>query len=96
VRQKLQSLHFGTGEAFAAQPPTRGGAELEQIVEQRRGAGILRDCGRDPLHVIDYAIAEAVALTYMVLTSNSVRDRGFHSPSFNFSCTSTCSRPRSS
>jgi hypothetical protein len=40
VRQKLQSLQFGTSEAFAAEPPADGRAELKQVVEQGRGAGL--------------------------------------------------------
>ena len=63
VRQQLQGLQLGTSEALAAQLPARGGTELEQVVEQRRGAGVCRDSGRDPLDVIDHRIAEAVALT---------------------------------
>ena len=51
-------------------------------MEQSRGAGVRGDRGRDPLEVIDDRIAEAVALTYMVLTGDWVRDLGFHGPSF--------------
>ena len=52
-------------------------------MEQRRGARVRRDSGRDPLDVIDYRIAEAVALTHMVSTGDCVRDLRFHGPSFN-------------
>src|SRR5450631_3867269 len=88
VRQKLQGLKFGTSEVvFAAQPPADGGAALEQLVQQGRGAGVRRDSGRDPLDVVDDAVVKAVALTFMVSAGDCVRDRGFHGPSFNFSCT---------
>ena len=96
VRQKLQGLQFGTSEAFADQPPADGGAALGQVVEQGHGAGVWRDGGRDPFDVLDHAVAEAVALTFMVSAGDSVRDRGFHGPSFNFSCTSIWWRRRSS
>ena len=92
VGQKLQGLQFGSSEALAAQPPVDGRAELEQVVEQSRGASVWRDRGRDPLDVIDYAVAEAVALTFVITDGDCVRDRGFHGPAFNFSCTSICWR----
>ena len=90
VRQKLQGLQLGTSEAFVAQPPADGGAALEQVVEQGRGAGVWGDGGRDPLEVVDYAVAKAVALTFMVSAGDCVRDSGFHGRFFNFSCTSIC------
>jgi hypothetical protein len=82
VRQQLQGLQFGISEAFAAQSPADGGAEFEQVVEEGRGAGVWRDSGRDPFDVVDYAVAKAVALTFMVSAGDCVRDRGFHGPSF--------------
>jgi hypothetical protein len=81
VRQQLQGLLFGSSEALPAQLPARGGAELEEVVQQRRGPGVCRDGGHDPLDVIDHRIAEAVALTDMVLTGDCVGDLGFHGPS---------------
>ena len=95
VPQKLQGLQFGTSEAVAAQPPADGRTELEQVVQQGRGARVWRNSGRDPLDVIDHGIAKAVALTYMVSPRDLVRDLRLHSPSVNFNCTSICWRPRS-
>ena len=76
------------------QPPARGRTDLEQVMEHGRGAGVWGDRGRDPLEMVDDTIAEAVALTSMVLTSDSMRDLGFHGPSFGFgfSCISICWR----
>ena len=96
VRQQLQGLQLNMSEALAAQPPADGGTALEQVVEQGRGARVRRDRGRDPLDVVDYTIAKAIALTHMVSTGDCVRDLSFHGPSFNFSCISTCWRRRSS
>ena len=90
VRQQLQGLQLIMGEALAAQPPADGGTELEQVVEQGRGARVRRDGGRDPLDVVDHTIAEASALTHMVSTGDCVRDLRFHGPSFNVSCISIC------
>ena len=50
-------------------------------MKQRNGAGVRRDNGRDPLDVVDHAIAETGALIYMVLTGDSVSNLGFHGPS---------------
>jgi hypothetical protein len=51
-------------------------------VQQGCGAGVRRDRGRDPLEMVDHGIAKAVALTFMVLSGDSVCDLGFHGPSF--------------
>src|SRR5450755_4132572 len=82
MRQKLQGVQFGTSDPVAAQLPARGGAELEQVVQQGRSAGVWRDGGRDPLDVVDDAIAKTVALTFMVSADDCVRDQGFHDPPF--------------
>ena len=41
-------------------------------------AGVRRDSGRDPREMVDERIAEAVALAFVFLTGNGVRERGVH------------------
>jgi hypothetical protein len=96
VPQHLKGLQLGPTEALGAQLPADGRTALEEVVQQGRGAGVRGDSGRDPLDVIDDRIAKAVALTYMALTSDCVREREFHGSSFKLSCTSICWRRRSS
>jgi hypothetical protein len=78
VRQKLQGVQLNTGEALVCQPSARGGTELKQVVEKCRGVGVWRDSGRDPREMVDDRIAEAVALAFVFLTGNGVRERGVH------------------
>jgi len=75
--QQCQRPDLDRGETVATELGPRDPTMLEQIVQQRRRAGLRRDSGCHALNVLDHRFAESTALTGVTFAGEHARRSRF-------------------